>query len=260
MKDWRTRLKERTQKLDQSDSNRGPSYWTLKPSETYPFLKSYQTTGSDGCLFRVDFNHGKRLVRVAVETPAPDSQEYYAIMKSGTLIRERESGSETPTELAGVIGPLRHIFSSLPNDRVLQLIGGNYGIDMAYRPEHHSRVYLSPALLKDQPAKNPWDWIRKKFIIPLWEMRPRRQKAPLKERFLRRVKDDLLDFSVAAAGGWTLYNLYYDYCTIGKSVAMFGMFTGVLDWQLRGRNPLALKVLSIGLPAGALYLYGYLYQ
>jgi hypothetical protein len=205
----------------------------------------------------VDYQPARKIARLAVKREG-SNRELCSIVKNGEIIREVDSVTEQNISFARVIRPYKSIFNTLPNNYVLGILGGVYGLELQtlYRGK---QVYI-PSWLRKKPPKSFKEWIRSQ-IQQFWRnFNAKRHKLPIWKRIFRRIWGDVFDFSLAMTLSLLLYFKYWDFCLVGFYLAVFGVLTGFYDWLIRARNPLISKVLIITGPACYLYVYGYMYH
>jgi len=231
--------------------------WIHNPSRVYPFTRCYERITDKGIHLKVDYQPAKKLSRLSVKRQGSE-RELCSIIKNGEIIREFDSVTEQDIVFSTVIRPYKAIFNTVPNNYVLSILGGVYGLELQTKYQG-SQVYI-PSWLRKQFPKTYKEWLQLK-IREFWrDIKRKKPKIPLWRRILKRIWGDIFDFSLALALSVMLYVKYWDLSLVGFYLAAFGILTGFNDWLIRRRNPLFIKIFFITIPAGYLYLYGYMYQ
>lgn len=213
--------------------------WKVQHSKREGYYRTYSMETPEGDSLEVDYNHARSMVHITLTLEAEHGRQYIAVIKSGTILRERDFTSARPVDLTRRMQPFAPFFSFLRDEGLLRSIGGTYGIDTA------------PAAL-DGPRRFPR---LHSFEVPgLWERlvryleRKRNQEQqwrPWHERALRRAPAELADLAVGGlllglfAGGWLGIVELAGYC------GFWGILSGALDWLVRGRSPFLPKVAGL---------------
>ena len=214
--------------------------WKVKPSEQEGYYRTYYMDTPEGDHLEVDFNNVRNMVRISLKPEREAGREYVAIIKSGTIIRERDVTSARPMDLTSRILPLIEKFGFIREDQVLRAIGGNYGIPLSPTAINLPRIYRETSLdprnlrLLDK-LRNYIDEKRKE------EAKPR----TLAQRFFRRLPAEFIDLSL----GFMLFGAYYwqylNLTELAGFVGFLGIMSGAVDWIWRQRDPFLPKVLSL---------------
>ncbi|EMO06272.1 hypothetical protein LEP1GSC116_4096, partial [Leptospira interrogans serovar Icterohaemorrhagiae str. Verdun HP] len=82
-------------------------------------------------------------------------------------------------------------------------------------------------------------------------------KEPWIVRVKKRFWSELQDLILGACSALGIYYAYTDFYMLGFSLAVFGLLFGGLDWILRKRNPLFVKVILFMSLGSYFYYVGY---
>ncbi|MCE9500958.1 MAG: hypothetical protein K8R21_10745 [Leptospira sp.] len=230
-------------------------WWKRSKSDIQGFHKSYKAETPDGDLLQVDFNYHERLVRLNVQLARERGKSYVATVKQGSIIREKDVTTNRNTSIKGKVHPFRYIFSCIPDDDLLESVGGAYEI---------SRVSLGKQLLAGELPPNdgePFRTEKKRESFFEYLQRRRQEKIGRDGTFLQRVKrrfwGELHDFLFGSSLGLAVYYHFFDFSILGLSLAIFAFFSGGMDWILRNRNPLMIKVFFFLFTGSYFFYTGY---
>ncbi len=213
--------------------------WNVRPSAEEGYSRCYFTETAEGDRIEVDFNFGRAMARVTLTLNREFGRQYVAVVKSGTILQERDITSRQPVDLTSRIAPLGPLFGAIPDEALLRSLGGNYGLPR--QPSFtvpRSRRYGSGDLL-------PLDRLNVFALIRRYLQKKRNIEAlpaPFYARWLRRLPDEILDLSL----GCGLYFAYtLGFLQLGQfavATGFLGLFTGAIDWVWRQRAPFLPKV------------------
>lgn len=232
--------------LYDSDYEGFRTWWKRSKNPARGYFKSYRAVSPVGDVFVVDYNFHENLVRLSLEPASEKGRTYTTTIKKGTIIRERDVFNATNASLKRKFIPFRDIFSCIPDDDVLNSIGGVYDIS---RVSLGKKVQDSmPSVVTDSIETSP-GFVGKS---PFKKFKDRLAKSyfDFKIRFLDDLYDSILGVSVCVA----IYLHFFDYVVLGFSLAFMGILFGGLDWILRNRTPFYLKVMSF-MTFGGYYFY-----
>ena len=224
--------------------------WKVQPSRREGYYRCYSMSTPEGDQLEVDYNHGRSMVHILLTVEEEHGRQYVAVLKSGTILRERDVTSSRPADLSRRMEPLADLFGFLRDEGLLRAIGGTYGIPMAPSLADLPRLF-SRALPSLRPPG---------FLVRLRRFLQNRREEegrarPWHRRLLRRLPSELGDVCVAgllvglATLGWL--NL----TELAGYVGLWAILSGALDWLVRGRDPFLPKVFTLLLVAfGAVYI------
>jgi hypothetical protein len=224
--------------LDQ-DFIRYRSWWKRNRTPARGFYKSYKAVTPSGDTLHLDYNFHENLVRLSLEPSNEKGHSYVTTIKSGTIIRERDMFNSQNTSLKKKFLPFKDIFSCISDEDALSSILGVYEI---YKPSLENKSVEA----KQTESILPQDDLAVEILEGKWKLFYRK----FRERFLDDLYDCILGVSLCAA----LYFHYFDFVVLGFALGFMGVFFGSIDWLMRNRNPLILKVLSF-LISGGYYFY-----
>jgi hypothetical protein len=233
-------------------------WWKISRKRTHGYDKSYIAKTPEGDTLRVEFNHKEDIVKLSIQEASDKKKEYISIVKKGTSIREKEVSSNANSSFKRKLYRFKDVFSSLPDDDILESLAGIYNLSLV------SRGVEETDLTSDSSGE-----FSTKQSIPgeTFFQRLKRYAFPPSSKnksFLKTLKErawcETADLILGASASFFVYYYYYDYVILGLALAALGFFFGALDWIIRNRDPLLLKVLLFSC-VGSYYFYtGYTLQ
>ena len=225
--------------------------WKVRPSEREQYSKTYYTTTPEGDELVVDFNFGREMVQIHLTLAKEYGREYLAVIKSGTILRERDQGARRQLDLTSRIYPLRKYFSYFPDELALKAIGGNYGLpELPHNQKPGERPPLPPSAIVTFQEAPLWE----KLKAFLKERRETYQSLPFFGRCLRRLPAEFLDISFGCLILWSYLQSYLTAGELAGLLGFLGIGSGALDWFWRQRGPFLPKVILL-LTGSALAVY-----
>ncbi len=208
--------------------------WKVKPSRREGFHKTYYTETAEGDQILIDFNHARQMVRIQVTVEAEGGRQYACIIKSGTILQERDITVGRPMDITTRIAPLRHFIASIPDDMLRKTIGGNYGIPITGPMPGMRRARL----VRQRRVPRLQRFLRKKRARES-------QPASLFHRILRRIPAE--GFQIACVGGLALAYLHnlMSIAQFACLVGFFGLWSGAYDWLVRAKNPFLPRIVGM---------------
>ena len=216
-----------------------------KRNKTLPkgFSKSFRFTSNSGDELQVDYNFHENLVRLGLSVALEKGKNYTTTIKNGTIIRERDVSNGINTSLKKKFIPFKDIFSAIPDEDILETIGGVYDIKKTplVKYENEDREIFETKSVETIEVKSSF----KTKIMTLYKN--------VKIRILDDIYDTLLGISLCVA----IYLHFFDMIILGFALGFMGVFFGVLDWLLRKRTPMFIKVISFLFSGGYYFYLGY---
>lgn len=212
--------------------------WKVNPSRLEGYVRNYSTVTPEGDEMEIDFNYVRQMVKITIRPEREPGREFYAVIKSGTILQERELASRRPIDLTSRLVNMKGYFRFLNDENVLKAIGGNY--DLPTEPEWGSSRMRDSFKLVDTRPKNLYEKIRRYL-----EEKHRRENdnSPFWKKFLRRVPAETMDMGL---GVFLILAYLFHWISLtelaGFSGAM-GIFLGAIDWVWRRRSPFLPKVV-----------------
>ncbi|MBE7438272.1 MAG: hypothetical protein HS115_07415 [Spirochaetales bacterium] len=211
------------------------SLWKGRPSRIHGYTRSYFSQTEEGDEIQVDFNFARQMVRIELTLAAENGRKYAAIVKSGTIIQERDLNTNQTLDLTSRFWPIRNQFLYLPDETLLRALGGAFGTPLAPQLPRRSferRPYVFRKLNLRERLQN---YLRKR-------KEEEEAPAPFFQRLLRRLPAELRDLTLIPI----CLLLYAGSMISLEELAFFagfaGLMTGAIDWVLRQRAPFLPKV------------------
>ncbi len=224
--------------------------WKRRPSEIRGYERAIYTTMSNGDYLRVDYNKGDERVRIYVEVQGEDGASYYSVISQGLVTVERNSSGRS-ARVADNIRKRAEEFSSIPNEDVLGLLNGNYGIAQNQKAQKE----------KIQKRKAEFEETKRKYF-KRGDVSGRNPYTSAEggAGYKKIGFIDLLD-SLAGAGLAVLFFWLnqYSFLAAGATCAIWGLLIGLFDMIIRDREPFFLKIFLFLISGAALYVYGYFF-
>ncbi len=240
------------------DENQLRYMWKVKPSDLEGYIRCYYMVTPEGDELQLDYNFSRQMARVSIKLEAENGREYFAVIKSGTILQERDVASRRPADLTSKLRDSRGYFKYLNDDMVLKTIGGNYDLpDTSVFHHENDR----PRRLEDFYGRGyPYASLKKPgFRERIRQILEKRRENEIRARtfgqkVLRRLPAETLDISLGAL----LIGAYLQHLLSLTELAGFmgalGIFSGAWDWVWRQRSPFLPKVLlMLATSMGAVY-------
>lgn len=214
--------------------------WRARPSTIDGYQRCYYSETPQGDRIEIDFNYARQMARILVALESDRGREYISVIKSGTIIQERELASKRSLDLTSRMAVFAKAFAGLPDANVLRVIGGNYGLPI---------LPLLPDLRGDRwrelkPLTRVWSPVR--FIqARLKARRERESRRTFWESLLHRLPAEFGDLALGGALVWAYLNQWLDLTELAGYAGALGVFSGALDWVWRQRDPFIPKVAAL---------------
>jgi hypothetical protein len=223
--------------------------WRARPSTIDGYQRCYYSETQHGDRIEIDFNYARQMARILVALESDRGREYISVIKSGTIIQERELASKRSLDLTSRMAVFAKAFAALPDANVLRVIGGNYGLPI---------LPHLPDLRGDQwrelrPLTHVWrplQYVRRR----LKARREREAGRSFWQSLVHRLPAELGDLALGGALVWAYLNQWLNLTELAGYAGALGVFSGALDWVWRQRDPFLPKVLALmGVSAFAVY-------
>lgn len=218
-------------------------YWEAGSSKIEGYNRFYELETDQGDQIRVDFNMRRSMVRLAVTVAREKHRQYIAVIKSGTILQEKDFLSRRSLDLHTKISPLRRYFDFLPDGNILRALGGAYGLPThtTAHPRLAHPILTARRALRVEGAR---------FSRFLNAIRSRRGRT-----FRERVRDRLaseLFFSLPVLGAAAGYYLHaFNMAGLALVLGALGLVSGAFEWIVLRKDPFLPRVTALVLAAGA---------
>jgi len=203
---------------------------------------------TDGNRIKVEANKDHKKVRLYVESVNGNIVQSSII--NGIVMEEKDMLGNLQTSISDEFSFLSKELSSIPDTKILRMIGGKYGIltEFLGKITRHT----------SQDIQTINQVLQKIAAFP----------GKIYQRVIRFFKDlfekpslwDLIDLCIVVSLGYLAYMQNFNYF-FGGSIAVAGaLLSGYTDWFLRKRDPYLLKLFVILIPAVYIVRYGLIYQ
>lgn len=230
--------------------------WRATPSNQEGYHRAYSTESPEGDLLEVDFNFGRRMARISLKVAQENGREYVAVIKSGTIIQEREVAGKRSLDLTSRIGKFDRYFAHFPEASVLETIGGAYGLPTQPEapeagqkgsPEERGIYRIYPFERQFRPIRALKRHLRKK--------REREQNRGPIASFINRLPGDCFDLAIGALLYYAFLQNWLNLTELAGYLGVLAVTSGAVDWLWRQRDPMLLKVTGLlGASAYAVYI------
>jgi|GEM_PF-1494814 len=221
--------------------------WKYISDRDGDFPEAY-LVNADGNKIKVEVNRLRKQVKIFVETV--DGETLESSITNGIVLDEKNCKTGRKEDLIEEFTALGKYLSSIPDGKVIRLIGGNYGV-------------LTEFLGRAAQFANEDIRLIKRLLMSLLAL-PVMIFAGLLSLFKDLVEQprisDLADALVIVAGAYLTYLVNYNYIFGGIALIVGALASGYVDWLVRKRQPYILKVLIISVPALYAISLGIKYQ
>lgn len=226
------------------------TWWKRGKSQSPGYHKAYFAKTPDGDILQVDYNFHENLVKFHVQPFGEKGKTYTSTIKRGIIIRERDIFNAQNISIKKKILPFKEVFSCIPDEDLLQSIGGNYGISsfaLGRKKSDGSSDRTGDYLDKEERE-------RESFFQRLLRKRRNSGEPSFLEKYKERALDDFHDAVLGISLGVAVYFHFFDLIATGALLGGSGIFFGGMDWIVRDRKPLFLKIF-IFLLIGTYFFY-----
>lgn len=222
--------------------------------KTTGYQKAYVAKTPEGDILRADYNFRDNLVRLEIKPASEEVKTYVSVIKKGTSIREQEITANKNLSLKKKISAFKHILSCIPDDDLLNSLGGKYGISRSSLGREESDKTTDSSGEYSTKISIPGESFFERLKRP---RRPKKPRLPLKQRIKQRIWSELHDGVLGITTAILVYQYFFDYIILGFALAALGFLFGGMDWLYRKRNPLLSKVLIFVVIGSYFFYTGY---
>lgn len=216
--------------------------WKVKASQREGFYRTYYTTTPDGDEIHIDFNNARAMVRIQLTVAHEGGRQYFCVIKSGTILQERDMTVGRPLDIASRMFPFRFLIGSIPDDMLRKAIGGSYGIPVSVPKARRARL-----IVRRRPS-------RMRLLLHRKRARENRP-GTLFQKFLRRLPAEAFQTGCISALAYSQLHGYLSLAQFACLVGFFGLWSGAYDWVVRQKNPFLPRVAAmLGISAYAVWL------
>jgi len=210
----------------------------------YPELYLYQNENSEW--LKVEINRLQRVVKLQYD----GAESFFSVIKNRHIIREKNLQTGESEDLDEKFRKMRMTISSLPDNEVLEIIGGSYGV---------LTEFLGKATRREKKNfSSLWD-LWKRWLGRVHSFF-RVTRKTFQSLFYKPAWYDFLDMGVISVGIWFIFSMNYDILSASFFGIFSAIFTGFVDLILRRRDPYLIKIMIFILPGGYFWYLGYVFQ
>ena len=206
--------------------------WKVKASAREGFYRTYYTTTPDGDEIVIDFNNTRAMTRIQLTVASEGGRQYFCVIKSGTILQERDMTVGRPLDISSRIFPFRFLIGSIPDDMLRKAIAGNYGIPLTVPKAKRARL-----VVRKKPSR-----IRR--LLALKRQRERQPLTPF-QRFLRRLPAEAFQTGCVTALAMSQLHGWLTLAQFACLVGFFGLWSGAYDWVVRQTSPFLPRVAAM---------------
>jgi hypothetical protein len=239
-----------SKKTKDADNKQEGTSWKKRPSEISGFQNTFYLTDAKNDYVRIDYNLKEKRVRLYVEVFQEGGSPYFSIINKGKITVEKNVFSGRSYGFSEVFSNKADVFSTVPDNDVMTLIIGNYGIT--------SPVSKSGQKLNERETRLAET--RRKYFLRSDERDNPYLADSKKGKYasLRPMIGEIVDMLVGAIISLGLFFiLEYNFIAMGIFAAFYGIVIGVIDLFIRETRPHLVKVLFFFAAGITSYIYGY---
>lgn len=219
------------------------------PEQFFWGEKSKQKNKKETRSIQVEVNRSQGRVRITCSSG--ENNSYQCVISNGTVLREKNLGNKKTYNIEKEITSFSTDISSLPDNQILELIGGNYGILTEFLGVIQKSENKKSSLKKIQTVEELLHFLNQKFQNLIIFM---------KDWFHFPSLVDVVDLFFALSFGFWVYQFNFSFLYTGLAMAFASLLTGYIDWLIRNRQPYILKIIVVFFPAMYISYMGYLVQ
>ena len=205
-------------------------------------------TEESGDYLRVDYNLKEKRVRLFVEIYNEGGNSYYSVIKNGRIAAERSIATGRSFGFGDKFKERAEIFSTIPNNEVIELINKNYGIG----------IEKKPVTRKDTDRKKRIEETKKRYFKADENPYSSGSDSGFESSKTGISIIDFLDLLFGAfIASLVFFFLDYNYIAMGVTAAFYGLSIGLIDMVIRNRPPVFIKMILFIIAGTTAYVYGY---
>ena len=220
--------------------------WKRRPSEIRGYQAALYTTTDGGDYLRVDYNLKDRKIRIYIEDAEEGGNPYYAVFTGGRISAQRNVTTGRAHQVVEKLKLRGDALCTISNKEVRKIVTGALKLDDTPPAEKAERGESRKELL-DRTRKR---YFRTDETQPGGEPSGGAGTAG-------SIFRGLLDYTVGVLLAVAVFLYFHSFIAAGVAAAFFGIFIGIVEMFLRGRDPSVMKMLFFVGTGAALYVYGY---
>ncbi|HSV97175.1 MAG TPA: hypothetical protein VLM75_09595 [Spirochaetota bacterium] len=220
--------------------------WKRRPSEIRGYQAALYTTTDGGDYLRVDYNLKDRKIRIYMEDAEEGGNPYYAVFSGGRVSAQRNVTTGRAHQVVEKLKLRGDSLRTISNKEVRRIVTVALKLEDAPPAEKSERTETRKEVL----ARTRKRYFRTDETLPGASAAG---GAMTMGAFFR----GLLDYVVGILLTVAVFLYYHSFIAAGVAAAFFGVFVGIIEIFLRGRDPSVIKMLFFVGAGAALYVYGY---
>ena len=230
-----------------SDKNSQNVLWQKRPSEIKGYKTCYYITDKKRDYIRVDANPRGKKVRLYIEVFRQGGCPYFSAIADGKIIVEKNMLTKRSFGFSNVFSERASIVSTIPDEDVIELFDGNYGIKVTDTREGARRK-----LLRETKKK----YFRKEELSDEYAFSGSVDGE--RESFFKDLFVGSIDVILGAALSVSFFFIFgHSFTAFGLCSAFYGTLLGAVDFFIKEKVPNVFKLLLFLCAGLASYIYGY---
>ncbi|MCL1910667.1 MAG: hypothetical protein FWG13_00475 [Leptospirales bacterium] len=233
-----------------ANNNPQSSSWQKRPSEIKGYKVCYYITDrTKKDYIRVDANPKFKKVRLYIEVSKQENCPYFSVIVDGKVITEKNMLNNRSSGFSGVFSERASIVSTLPDEDIIELFGGSYGVK-------------SPETAKEGEREKRLRETKEKYFVkesqPDATARTYSYDDGEKQPFFKSLFIGLIDVILGAALSVSSFFIFgRSFTALGVCLALYGAILGGIDFFIREKPSNVFKLLLFLLAGFASFIYGY---
>jgi hypothetical protein len=220
--------------------------WKRRPSEIRGYQAALYTTTDGGDYLRVDYNLKDRKIRIYIEDAEEGGNPYYAVFTGGRISAQRNVTTGRAHQVVEKLKLRGDSLRTITNKEVRKIVTVALKLEDVPAAENAEQAESRKAVL----ARTRKRYFRTDEVLPGASSAGRTMTAGA---FFRGLLDYVVGILLAVA----VFLYFHSFIAAGVAAAFFGVFVGIVEMFLRGRDPSVIKMLFFVGAGAALYVYGY---
>ena len=221
------------------DRNLLERHWKSGASKQEGYYKNYSIDTADGDHIELDYNFPRQMVRISLKPHDEPGREFAVVIKSGTILQERELNRRRSMDLYSRFSRHAKIFAFLRDESILTIIGGTYGFPVKSVYSGNKEKYHSDYI----PRKHKKNFFQKiRSYLEKKHLRENQERS-FQDALIRRLPDEILDLCLGSSLIIFYFLGFFSNAQLATLSGFLGLSMGAFDWVWRQRNPFLPKVL-----------------
>jgi len=226
--------------------------WLYSKTQNQEFPEEYSIVTPKNDRIKIEVNKFRSIVNIKLKTENNDLLQ--STIHNGMIIREKDLITQKPRNLDKDFRKVHWEVSTLPDDRVLRIIAGNYGV--------YTRTMASLEVKdqnKIQSLLNLKSVLKTKFIDKIKSIRKWVINF-IKNIFHFPKYYDIIDFMIFGGLAYAIYSINFNLFIAGLIAAIGALISGYSDLLFRKKEPYILKIIFLFFPGIFAVYVGFMFQ